>query len=86
MHSRVIALVVLSVALCLAFGFVVDYAVAQDSEAAKNVDRELQSRRGVSGSLAPVEKKEKDGEGPTQLQMALGVGSVFVLIAVWKWL
>jgi hypothetical protein len=60
-------------------------AHAQDSTAAMDVDKELSQRRGISGSLAPI-KKEGKSKGATPVQMAIGFGSIVVMIVVVKWL
>lgn len=80
--KKVAALVTLSVVAALALTLFVGQARAQDDTA--SLDQELGQRRGISGSLAPVKKGE--GEGPTTVQMVIGIGSIFVMIAVVKWL
>jgi len=69
--------------LCAMFLLVVDQAYA--ARGVGDLDRELGQRRGVSGALAST-KKEDEGKGPTKFQMFLGLGSIFVMIAVVKWL
>ena len=51
-----------------------------------NLDKGMAEKRGIAGSLASGSKDEDEETGPTKLQMALGVGSIFVMIAVVKWL
>ena len=61
--------------------------VAEQAQAAKStsgMDKELAGKRGVSDSLASPEKKDDD-KSPSKLQMFLGVASIFVMIAVVKW-
>ncbi len=74
------------VALCLMLTVFVEPADAQDSDSTKKIDKKSAQKRGVSQSLADGKDKKKDGDGPTKLQMGLGIGSVFVMIAVVKWL
>jgi hypothetical protein len=80
--KSIVAALTLCVITVLALTLFVGQVRAQDDTA--SLDQELGQRRGISGSLAPVKKGE--GGGPTTLQMAVGVGSIFVMIAVVKWL
>ncbi len=84
--KKMLAIIGLCAALCLCIGIIVDTTHAQnDNKAAKTTDKKLANKRGVEDSLA---KGKKDGEksGPSSIQMAIGVGSTFVMIAVMKWL
>ena len=59
-------------------------ADAQDSSGARSSDQKVGQKRGVSGALA--EDKDDDGTGPSRLQMGVGIGSIFVMIGVMKYL
>ena len=85
--KRVLAVCAVCAILCMTLGIFSQVADAQDSSAAKSVDRDLAMRRGVSGSLASGDKQDEDkGKGPTKPQMAVGIGSFIVMIIVVKWL
>ena len=58
----------------------------QDSVGVKNNDKEIGSRRGISESLSAPSDNVLDKDGPTKLQMWLGLGSVPVMIIVVKYL
>ncbi|PCJ65038.1 MAG: hypothetical protein COA73_03155 [Candidatus Hydrogenedentota bacterium] len=85
MNSKIIMAVVLCVMLCVAMGAMSTEAFAQDSNATKAVDKDLANKRGISASLASGADDE-ESDGPTKMQMGLGVGSIFVMIIVVKWL
>jgi hypothetical protein len=82
---KVLVIIALCAALCLCIGFFVDTTHAQnDNKAAKTVDKSLATKQGVSDSLAKGSKDSKTGA--TAVQMAIGIGSIFVMLAVLKWL
>lgn len=85
--QKVVAILGLCAMLVLCFGIFANVAHAQDDakNAAKKVDKDLAKRQGVSGALAKGNKEEKP-ERATPAQMAIGIGSIFVMIAVLKWL
>jgi len=82
---RVIAFVAL---LCFVLAVAVEYADAAAAKAAKAAkasgDQALAQKKGVMGSLGT--KKTDESKKATKLQMMIGIGSVFVAIAVIKWL
>ena len=87
--QKVLAILGLCAMLILCIGVFVDMAQAQAKDtknAAKKVDKDLAKRKGVSGSLAKGKKGEELPDKATPTQMAIGVGSIFVMIAVLKWL
>ena len=56
-----------------------------DSTSARSTDKNIAERRGVSGSLAQGKEVDED-RMPNKVQMWVGIGSVFVAVAVVKWL
>ncbi len=83
-QKRLLALLALCAVVAVFTGLTMETAHAQDSKATRTVDKNVANRRGVSDSLA--KKKEDDGSGATKTQMAIGIGSIFVMIIVMKWL
>lgn len=71
--AKMAALVVL---LCFTLALVTEYV-----EAAKG-DQAIAQKQGI----ALGEKKTDESKKPSKLQMAIGVGSLFVAFAVIKWL
>lgn len=72
--KKVLATLALALFVCLMFGFVGEAAHAQD----------YMEREGLGGlAEGGGFDREKQAEG---WQMALGIGSIFVMIAVLKWL
>ena len=88
MNARhIIVLILLAVAMSLVLTLAISdeaYAQTEDGTADKTHDKKQASKRGVGDSLA--EGRETEGEGPTRVQMALGIGSFIVMIIVVKWL
>jgi hypothetical protein len=83
---KIFAILGILAVLCLSIGIFADTAHAQgDSGATKRVDKGIAEKKTVSDSLKTV-KKEDAKPGATPIQMAIGVGSIFVMIAVVKWL
>jgi len=86
MDTRRLALMV---ALCVVVCMVI-CLVAQQAHAApkavgkKGGDREMATKKGF-GALEGGPKKD-DPNKPGKLQMVIGFGSIFVMIAVMKWL
>jgi len=85
---RVIAFVAL---LCFVLAVAVEYADAAAAKASKvskvskaSGDQSLAQKKGIAASLGT--KKTDESKKATKLQMMLGIGSVFVAIAVIKWL
>lgn len=83
-QKRFLALLTLCAVIAVFTGLTMETAQAQDSKATRTVDKNVANRRGVSDSLA--KKKEGEGGGATKTQMAIGIGSIFVMIIVMKWL
>ena len=46
----------------------------------------MAQKRTVNDSLSDRKLGGEEATGPTKLQMGLGVGSIFVMLAVTKWL
>lgn len=85
--QKALAILGLCAMMILCIGIFADIAHAQDkANAAKKVDKDLAKRQGVSGALAKGKKEEEKPDRATPTQMAIGVGSIFVMIAVVKWL
>lgn len=85
MNARPILLVLgLLVAFALFVGLTADTAFAQE-KVNKSADKNIAQKKGISGSLQ-TSKPEEEADGPSKLQMGIGVGSIFVMIAVVKWL
>ncbi len=72
--KKVLATLALGLVLCLMLGFVSEVAQAQD----------YMERQGLGG-LAEGGGLDQD-KLPDRWQVALGLGSIFVMIAVLKWL
>lgn len=80
--AAVVALLCFVLALAVE---VADAAAAKPSgKAVGKGDQALAQKKGISGSLGT--KKTDESKKATKLQMMIGVGSVFVAIAVIKWL
>lgn len=88
--QKALAILGLCAMLILCIGLFADVAHAQAAKetknAAKKVDKSLASKKGVSGALANGKKEDEKPEAATPVQMAIGIGSIFVMIAVVKWL
>ena len=84
--TKLLVIVAVCLVLCLVIGVAVTPAEAA-KPAKKDGDKNLASRQGVGGALQTnATEDEGDSKGPSKLQMAVGVGSIFVMIAVVKWL
>lgn len=64
----------------LAFAFIAEPVMAQSS----GFDKDIATKKGVSESLG--NKKFDEKKLPSKFKMGVGVGSIFVMIAVVKWL
>ena len=87
--KRMLALCAVLVILCLTIGMMPDGVYAQtDSDAAKAIDKDRATKKGVRNSLASGKKRDEDEDSlnPSKAQMAIGVGSFIVMIIVVKWL
>lgn len=73
--KKVLATLALALFVCLMFGFTGEEAQAQDS---------VMEREGLGG-LAEGGGFDRD-RAPETWQVALSIGSIFVMIAVLKWL
>jgi hypothetical protein len=78
--SKLAKIAVLCVIVCVMIGLVVDQACAQK----KGADKDLASKEGLN--VLDGKKKSDPNKGATTLQKSIGVASVFVMIAVVKWL
>lgn len=76
--SKLAKIAVLCVIFFVMFGLVVDQACAQKKGAAKD----LASKEGMS--VLEGTKKSNTEKGATKLQKTIGIGSIFVMIAVIK--
>jgi len=83
-----VALCAVVVVLCLTLGMMPDTVYAQfDSDAAKAIDKDRATKKGVRNSLASGKEGDDDDDlKPSKAQMALGIGSFVVMIIVVKWL
>ena len=81
--KRLAAICAICVIIALSLTLFAAIADAQDSSGAKTSDKKVAQRSGVSGALA---EDKDDADGPSKLQMGVGVGSIFVMIGVMKYL
>lgn len=80
-------IVVLTLVLCLSLGLLASQASAQDSDGAKTSDKKLATKGdSASDALADGKDDDEDRDGPTNIQMGLGFGSVIVMIMAVKYL
>lgn len=93
MHSKIVFLLItLALAAALVFVFTgnaaaqADDQVTGDTSKLKGKDKDLATKRTVNDSLSNRKLGGEEATGPTKLQMGLGVGSIFVMLAVTKWL
>ena len=84
--KKLVALCGLLLIACLMITVFVGLADAADNAATKKSDKKISQKRGVAGALASSDDDEDKGEGPTKLQMGVGLGSIAVMYAVTKWL
>ena len=81
--KKVLLVAVLCVVLCVCVGLVVQPAHAQADGKAGAGDKSLSAKKGLEvlgGS------KGKDKPKASLVQMVVGVGSIFVTVAIVKWL
>ena len=83
--KRWLVRVVVCAVLCALLVLVAGEAAAQD-RSTSDLDKGLSQKRGVSDSLASGKIGPDESKGPNKLQVFLGVGSIFVMIAVVKWI
>ena len=93
---KLLAVFGLCVIACLMIGAITPDAYAQnnqnnigDSDASRSVDKDRATKTGVGGALADGSEDALiggEGDGPSRLQMGLGLGSCVVMVMVVKWL
>jgi len=83
-YTKLLCALTLCVLLCLMVGLVVDQAYAQKTakEGGLKGDKGLADKKG----LAVLGSVKRDIPTASTAQKAIGVGSIFVMIAVVKWL
>lgn len=85
--KRLAAICAICVIIVLSLTLFASVADAQDSKGAKTSDKKVGQNKGVAAALKARDDKGKDvGDGPNKLQMGVGVGSCFAMIAVMKYL
>jgi len=85
--AKILMVLTLCVLLCLMMGLVVDQVYAQKGLGGKGGlggDKDLASKKGLD--VLKGSKKSDPSKVPTKLQKMVGVGSIFVMIGVMKWL
>ena len=89
--TKLLMALTLCVFLCVMLGLVVDQAHAQKGAGGKGIgkelggDKDLASKQGMS-VVMDSKKKTDPSKMPSKLQKTVGLGSIFVMIAVVKWL
>lgn len=83
-HILVLIALAIALSLVLTLALPEEAHAQKDGKADKTHDKKQAGKRSVGDSLA--EGREAEGEGPTKLQMGLGIGSFIVMIIVVKWL
>jgi len=94
MNARKVAKVtILLLAVFVMIFLCTDEALAQSTKAAPKAEKQtstadhgLASKKGVKGALESDKKKTDKTKTATTLQKTIGVASIFVMIAVVKWL
>jgi len=76
--------VLLCVALAMAVSLVVDLAEAAGNDPGLGGDKDLSTKTGLG--VFDTEKKVDETKKPNKLQKTVGFASIFVMIAVVKWL
>ena len=79
---KVVLVLTLCVVVCMLVGLITETAFAAKSSA--GLDNELSTK--PTGLAALGHKEVDESKMPSKLQKLLGIGSVFVAIAVVKWL
>ena len=87
--TKLLMALTLCVFLCVMLGMVVDQAHALGKAAGaagmgSGGDKDLASKKGLA--VFDSKKKSDPSKTPSGLQKTVGVGSLFVMIAVVKWL
>ncbi len=86
--TRVLMALTLCMFLCVMLGVCVDHAHAQINKAkgaaGMGGDKDLASKKGLA--VFDSTGKSDPSKTPSKLQKTIGVGSIFVMIAVVKWL
>jgi hypothetical protein len=92
--TKILMVLTLCVLLCLMMGLVVDQVHAQKGLGGRGIagrggdltgDKDLASKQGLD-IITSSKKKTDPLKMPTPLKKMVGVGSIFVMIAVVKWL
>ena len=92
--TKILMVLTLCVLLCVMIGLVVDQAHAQKGVGGKGIaarggdlagDKDLASKKGMDVIMS-THKKVDESKMPTKLKKMVGIGSIFVMIAVVKWL
>ena len=80
--TKVLLTVALLLVLCLCLGWIVQPAFAQE-DLRTSADKKIGTKQGMD-----VLKNAGSGEKPkaSKVQMVVGIGSIFVMIAILKWL
>ncbi|HNR35274.1 MAG TPA: hypothetical protein PKO36_08840 [Candidatus Hydrogenedentes bacterium] len=80
--KKVLLVLTLVLVLCLCVGWIVQPAFAQD-DLRTGADKKIGAKQGMD-----VLKNAGGGDKPkaSKVQMAVGIGSIFVMIAILKWL
>jgi len=82
MEVRKLATVLtLCIVVCILFCWITETAFAQGKE---DAIKDLSAKKGLD--VLNSGKKSDEDKSPTKLQKILGIGSVFVAVAVVKWL
>jgi len=88
--TKLLMVLTLCVFLCVMLGLVVDQAHAQKGLGGKGMgkdlggDKDLASKKGLA--VLDTKRKSDPNKMPSKLQKTVGFGSIFVMIAVVKWL
>ena len=89
--TKILMVLALCVLLCVMIGLVVDQAYAQKGLGIAGRggdltgDRDLASKKGMDVIMSS-HKKVDASKMPGKLEKMVGIGSIFVMIAVVKWL
>ena len=92
--TKILMVLTLCVLLCVMIGMVVDQAHAQKGVGGKGIagrggdlggDKDLASKKGMD-IITSTHKKVDESKMPTKLKKMVGIRSIFVMIAVVKWL
>ena len=82
--KKIVKVALLCVMLAVMVSLVVDQAQAAGNAPNASGDKDLSTKRGME--VFDVEKKVDKSKQPNKLQKTVGFASIFVMIAVVKWL